>query len=288
MDYQLALIFIIGGFGLIFFGVYFLLKLKQKKRLIQIQKMSFKQEYREFLQKTPHYKNLSIEEKEQIEHSILHFAYTKEFIGVKMEVTHEMKVIISFYACLLLLKIQTNNCYENLKTIILYPSAVMADKESYIGGIYSKERFLIGGQSSNDTVVLIWDDVKREAYYPSHENVVVHEFAHEIDFMNGEIDGIPPMEKSKYKEWVHILFHNYDELKTIVQKNRDWGRYKLIGSYAATNEAEFFAVISERFFESPHSFDAKFPELYKELQGFYKIDTKQLLRNDNKQEFKTC
>ena len=85
------------------------------------------------------------------------------------------------------------------------------------------------------------------------------------------------MEKSKYNEWTRVLFHDFKELQAIARKNRDWGRYKLIGSYAATNEAEFFAVISERFFESPHSFYEKFPELYKELEDFYKIDMKKLM-----------
>jgi hypothetical protein len=277
MNYQLVLIFVFAGLGLSILGIYFFLKLRQKEKLSKIQQMPFKSEYREFLQKTPHYKNLSVAEKEKIERSILRFSYTKEFMGIGMEVTDEMKVVISFYACLLLLKIQTDNCYEDLKTIIIYPTAVMTNKESYEGGIYSKEQLWIVGQSSNDTVVLIWDDAKREAYHPGHENVMVHEFAHEIDFMDGEIDGVPPMEKSKYREWASILFHDYKELQTIARNNRNWGRYKLIGSYAATNEAEFFAVISERFFESPHIFDAKFPELYKELQGFYKIDAKQLV-----------
>ncbi|MDD4854529.1 MAG: zinc-dependent peptidase [Sulfuricurvum sp.] len=74
-------------------------------------------------------------------------------------------------------------------------------------------------------------------------------FAHEIDFMDGEIDGVPPIEQSKYE---------------------------LLGAYAASNEAEFFAVVTERFFESPVSLKLHFPELYDEFKDFYMIDTTQL------------
>ena len=278
MNYELALIFIFGGLGLSASVIYFLFSRYKQDKLHKLQNMPFKDEYRKILLKIPQYKNLSSEDKEKLERSILIFVYTKEFIGVDLEIINEMKIVIGFYACLLLLHIETKNCYENLSTIIVYPSAVMTTKKSYIGGIYSKEKLLIDGQSSNDTVVLIWDDIKQEIIHPRHSNVIVHEFAHEIDFMDGEIDGIPPLEKSKYNEWTHIIFKDFRELRKIILENKDLAKYKLIGNYAATNEAEFFAVISERFFESPHSFKVKFPELYNELKKFYKIDTIELTK----------
>lgn len=275
--YNLALLFLFGGLGLTALGLYFFFSLKKQEKLQALQKMPFKEEYRQILLKIPHYINLSSTDKEKIERSIIRFAYTKEFMGVKLEVTHEMKIIISFYACLLLLHIETKSCYESLHTIIVYPTTVMTDQESYVNGIYTKEKLLISGQSANDTVIIIWDEAKREVFHPRHENVIVHEFAHEIDFMDGEIDGVPPIEKSKYNEWTHTVFKDFDALQKISLKNRDWGKYKFIGDYAATNEAEFFAVISERFFESPHSLKKKFPELYNELKSFYKIDTLNLI-----------
>jgi len=277
-EYNLALIFLFGGLGLTALSIYFFLSIKKQEKLQALQKMPFKEEYREILKKIPHYANLSSTDKEKIEHSIIHFAYTKEFMGVHVEVTHEMKIIIAFYACLLLLHIDTKSCYESLQTIIVYPTTVMLDQESYVNGIYSKQKLLIDGQSSNDTVVIIWDDARREVFHPRHDNVIVHEFAHEIDFMDGEIDGVPPIEKSKYNEWAHTVFKDFDTLQKISLKDREWGKYKFIGNYAATNEAEFFAVISERFFESPHSLQKKFPELYNELKSFYNIDTITLIK----------
>ena len=279
MNYYTVLLYFFVSLGIFTAFLYLLFGYMEKKRLQQIKKIKFKPEHRKILLRTVHYKNLSEEDRIKIEKSIILFTNTKEFIGVKMEITDEMKVIIAFYACLLLLHIETENCYDNLKTIILYPSPVMLDHIQNDGGIYTKSKFLIDGQSANDTVVLVWHDVKYEAYHLRHDNVIIHEFAHEIDFMDGEIDGVPPLEKSKYNEWTNILFDDYQKLNHIVLKNRSWGKYKLLGSYAAVNEAEFFAVVSERFFESPHSLYRNFPELYNELKDFYKIDTVDLIPN---------
>ena len=276
-SYYLALLLVFGGLGLSVFAIWMFLKIREEERIKKVLSEPFKEEYRKYLQSTAHYNKLQKEDKEKIEHSILLFTNTKEFIGVGVEVTAEMKVIIAFYACLLLLHKTTTNCYENLKTIIIYPSAVAFENINAANGIYTKEKFLIDGQSANDTVIIVWHDAKKEAYHLRHDNVIVHEFAHEIDFMDGEIDGVPPIEKSKYNEWTNVLFHDYQKLSNVVAKNRDWGKYKLLGSYAATNEAEFFAVVSERFFEAPQSLKKHFPELYKELKEFYNIDTAKLL-----------
>lgn len=270
----LAFVLVLTAFYLLVqvFGWY-----KKRKLLETIAQMPFDPKYRKILEKTPHYRYLSKEDKEKIERSILRFIHTKKFVGVKMDVTDEMKVIIAFYACLLLLHIDTDNCYDNLKTIILYPSPVVLDNVRNNGGIYTKEDFLIDGQSANDTVVLVWHDARYEAYHLRHDNVIVHEFAHEIDYMDGEVDGVPPLERSKYDSWTKVLLEDFKKLNNVALKNREWGKYKLLGSYAATNEAEFFAVVTERFFESPHSLKHHFPELYKELKDFYNIDPAAML-----------
>ncbi len=269
------------AFVLVLTAIYLLVQVfgwyKKRKLLETIAQMPFDPKYRKILEKTPHYRYLSKEDKEKIERSILRFIHTKKFVGVKMDVTDEMKVIIAFYACLLLLHIDTDNCYDNLKTIILYPSPVVLDNVRNNGGIYTKEDFLIDGQSANDTVVLVWHDARYEAYHLRHDNVIVHEFAHEIDYMDGEVDGVPPLERSKYDSWTKVLLEDFKKLNDVALKNREWGKYKLLGSYAATNEAEFFAVVTERFFESPHSLKHHFPELYKELKDFYNIDPAAML-----------
>ncbi len=270
--YYLRLIYFFLALGITFLFIQWWLHYRKQKELAQIDRMPFKEAYRKILFNIPHYRNLSSHDKAKIEQSIKRFMHTKHFIGVKMEVTDEMKVVIAFYACLLHLHIDTESCYDNLKTIILYPSPVVLDSVRNNGGIYTKEDFIIDGQSANDTVVLVWHDARYEAYHLRHDNVIIHEFAHEIDFMDGEVDGVPPLERSKYHEWTRVLFKDFKKLHEVALKDREWGKYKLLGSYAATNEAEFFAVVTERFFESPKSLKRHFPELYEELKDFYKID----------------
>jgi len=268
---KLMVFFVLAS--MIFLIGYLYLRYRKKQRLKMIEKIPFKPEHRKFLHKTPHYDSLLDVDKQKIERSIIRFVYTKTFIGVKMEITDEIKIVTAFYACLLLLHKETSQCYDALQTIIVYPSPVVLKDVRENGGIYTKEDFIIDGQSSNDTVILVWHDAKQEAYHLRHDNVVIHEFAHEIDFMDGEVDGVPPLEASKYHEWTSIFYDEYEKLHAVAMKDREWGKYKLLGSYAATNEAEFFAVVTERFFESPHSLYAHFPELYKELKDFYEIDT---------------
>lgn len=276
MEYPVALLRIFAGLGAIAFLVLLLNEQRKKTVYEKIRKLPFREEYEAIVAKTPHYRRLNADDQTQLQHSIIQFIHTKEFIGVGIEVSLEMKVLIAFYACLLLVHKQTENCYENLQTIIIYPHSVMIKQIQSYGGVYAKEQFVIQGQSANNTVVITWHEAKKESYHMRHNNVIIHEFAHEIDFMDGEIDGIPPIEHSKYDAWVKVLYKEFNALNTIALKNRDWGKYKLLGAYAASNEAEFFAVVTERFFESPLSLKRHFPELYGELEDFYQIDTAQL------------
>ncbi|HEX5711534.1 MAG TPA: M90 family metallopeptidase [Sulfuricurvum sp.] len=273
MNYSVALLIVVGGLGTLFFTLFLLNEWRKKRLLHTLEAFPFSEQYEVILAKMPHYQKLSAADRIQLQHSILHFIYTKEFLGIDLEVTDEIKVIIAFYACLLLVHKGARNCYDNLQTIVIYPHSIVNKQVKSYGGIYTKEQFMIAGQSSNDTVVVSWHEAKREAYHMRHNNVIIHEFAHEIDFMDGEIDGVPPIENSKYGGWVHMLTKEFNALHKISQKNRGWGKYKLLGAYAASNEAEFFAVVTERFFESPLSLKQHFPELYNEFMNFYQIDT---------------
>ncbi len=277
MSYFTALLLLFGSFGFAGFGLYLLYTFRQRKLLQKIASLDFPQTYITILSKTPYYTKLSADDQQTLQRSILRFIYTKEFIGVELDVTEEMKVIIAFYACLLLVHKETENCYDDLKTIVIYPHAVMVKEVRSAGGIFTKEQYVIQGQSANDTVVITWHEAKKEAYHLRHNNVIIHEFAHEIDFMDGYIDGVPPLEKSKYDSWVRTFSKEFTALNKIALHDRDWGKYKLLGGYAATNEAEFFAVVTERFFEAPASLKHHFPNLYNAMERFYAIDTEKLL-----------
>jgi Mlc titration factor MtfA (ptsG expression regulator) len=128
-------------------------------------------------------------------------------------------------------------------------------------------------------VVIAWNEAKRQAYHLRHHNVVIHELAHVLDFEDGLPDGVPPLERAKLHRWTQVLYRRYEALRERAEKNRDWGDYRLIGDYAATNEAEFFAVVTELFFTHPKSLKSHFPDLYAEWKDFYGLDTAELFKN---------
>ncbi len=244
----------------------------------KVQHMPLPQGYEEALQKIPHYQALPEDLKEKLRPRMLFFIETKEFIGVKTEVTDEMRAVIAFYACLMVVNIP-DECYDELVTILIYPYEVIAKEIRDNGGIYSEERLLLEGQSIADTVVIAWRDAKKQAYHLYPHNVVVHELAHVLDFEDGLPDGVPPLQRSLHHRWTRVLHRRYKELKERAQKGRNWGEYKLLGAYAATNEAEFFAVASELFFQKPLTLKRHFPELYGILQQFYGLDTAEIFKN---------
>jgi len=276
--YNLALLFIFGGIGLIALGVYLYLKLRKEEQLQKIKHLPFPKRYQEVLRRIELYRNLPKEDKEKIERSILLFIHTKEFVGVGMEVDETIKVIVAFHACILLLHSHIPGCYERLKSIIVYPHHLIVEHLRQNGGIFSKEKLVIDGESTDGVVVIVWNEAKHEVYHPRKENLLIHEFAHEIDFIDGVADGIPPMEASYYHEYSQILYEEFKKAKKSFSLYRYKGKYAFLGEYAAKNEAEFFAVISERFFQSPNALKRKFPRLYKQLKALYGLDTASLLK----------
>ncbi|WP_457606695.1 M90 family metallopeptidase [Nitratifractor sp.] len=275
MHYYLALMQLVFLLMALFLAWQSWLYFRRLWRMKRIEKTSFPERYREYLEQIPQYRALSDEQRQRLEKKMLYFMVSKEFVGVKTEVTDEMKVLISFYACLMVLEIP-GECYDPLRTILIYPHEVIAEQVQANGGIYRKEEMILEGQSAGETVVIAWHDAKREAYHPRRHNVIVHELAHVLDYEEGGFDGIPPLEASRYGEWSRVLWRRFKELQKRSWKNRDWGKYSLIGSYAASNEAEFFAVLSELYFQDPMSLKKHFPDLYEELRAFYRLDTAEL------------
>ncbi|QOP42928.1 zinc-dependent peptidase [Sulfurimonas sediminis] len=271
MNYYFALLTVMLGIGFGLFSLYFIYTFYKKRKLQKILEKPMPKEYKQILKNIPFYNKLSEEEKSKIHKSILLFINMKEFVGIDIEVTNEMKVVIAFHACLLLLHVGFQSCYENLVTILVYSHTMVARQVSVNGGIFTKGDFLLEGQSAGDTVVISWNDAKKDAYHLHENNVLLHEFAHEIDFLDGSADGTPPLPYAKYHEWAKVISKEFNKLSDVALKNRDWGKYKLLGAYAATNEAEFFAVVTERYFEKPETLKKHFPELFEEFNSFYKV-----------------
>ncbi|WP_456390714.1 M90 family metallopeptidase [Hydrogenimonas sp.] len=278
MTYYFALMQVIVGLITVILIWQTLGYFKNRRLWKKVRRMPLPSAYKETLEKIPHYRALPDELKEKMRPKILFFIETKEFVGVKIDVTDEMKAVVAFYACLMVVEIP-NECFNQLVTILIYPYEVITEEIRENGGVYSQQKLLLEGQSIDDTVVIAWRDAKKQAYHLYPHNVVVHELAHVLDFEDGVPDGVPPIQRSLHHRWTKVLYRHFKELQSRVRKNRSWEDYKILGSYAATNEAEFFAVVSEIFFQKPLSLKRHFPGLYDILYQFYGIDTAKIFKS---------
>jgi Mlc titration factor MtfA (ptsG expression regulator) len=154
----------------------------------------------------------------------------------------------------------------------VYPSTYVAQAREPIGGgmVLEGEVARLGEAWRDGVVVLAWDDVLSGAsdIHDGH-NVVLHEFAHQLDQENGPADGAPILEhRSRYVSWARVLGNEYEQLR----KDASLGRPSVLDQYGATNPAEFFAVATECYFEKPRELRRSHPELFEELRAYYHFD----------------
>jgi len=199
------------------------------------------------------------------------FLAEKPILGCRgLRVTDEMRVTIAALACLPLLG-AARGIYPELRQVLLYPGAFVVDRPVTEGGVQSDQRRVLAGESwSQGQVLLAWDEVKRGAATPGDgHNVVIHEFAHQLDQAGGPANGAPALPTAEaYRRWSTVMQNEFDALRWRLAQ----GEAGLIDAYAATDPAEFFAVISELFFERPGELAAGHPALYTELRSYYRLD----------------
>ncbi|MFC1689486.1 zinc-dependent peptidase, partial [Pseudomonadota bacterium] len=203
---------------------------------------------------------------------IKQFLHQKHFSGAGgLEVTDEMRITVAAQACMLQLN-RNSALYPRLKYIILYPSAFVVTRSDTDGaGIVSHGRKgLLGESWQNGKVILAWDNVLHGARnFVDGSNVVLHEFAHQLDSETGSTDGAPLLAgASSYRSWAAALSGEFEEL----QKDARYGRRSLMDHYGATNPAEFFAVTTETFFEKPGNMAKHHEELFEVLKSYYRVD----------------
>jgi Mlc titration factor MtfA (ptsG expression regulator) len=152
---------------------------------------------------------------------------------------------------------------------LIYPSSYRShDRRIEEGGFVSEgEHVRLGESWGQGYVVLAWDAVLHGASdLRDGHNVVLHEFAHQLDQEDGVSDGVPLFDGPlQYGQWARILERDFEELV----KQSDLGRRTVLDAYGATNKAEFFAVATETFFEKPDALKKGYPELYELLEEFY-------------------
>jgi Mlc titration factor MtfA (ptsG expression regulator) len=214
---------------------------------------------------------LTPEEQAELRKLILCFIDEKPFEGAGgLEIDDEKRVTIAAQACFLLLHRDTD-IYPKLDAIVVYPSAYVTTKVESLGGgvVLERAQERLGESWTQGLVVLAWDAVKTGTMNASDgRNVVLHEFAHVLDQEDGVADGAPDLDGGQRRAWAHVLSAEYADLREHVHV----GRPSDIDEYGATNPAEFFAVVTEVFFERGAQLKERHPDLYAELAAFYRQD----------------
>ena len=221
----------------------------------------------------PPYQKLTPELRQQLHDYIRIFIAEKNFEGCGgLVLTDEIRVTIAAQACMLLLN-RRNGCYPKLYSVLVYPSTYVVGARNSFDLHPADSSVRLGESWHHGAVVLAWDSVKSGAInFRDGHNVAMHEFAHQLDQEDGKSDGAPILGmRSAYSAWSQVFSKEYELL---VQQTKK-GRKSLMDKYGATNAAEFFAVATETFFEKPVQMQIKHPELFHELQDFYKVDPSQ-------------
>ncbi len=195
-----------------------------------------------------------------------------------LRITDEIRITIAVQACLLQLH-RDADCYPTLHTILVYPQTYVADiaHRQPDGTVIEGPQARLGESWSQGSVILSWDDVLRgAANFRDGQNVVLHEFAHQLDAETGSVNGAPRLSaQSSYATWARVFSDTYQQLiNDITHDHRT-----LLGPYAATHPAEFFAVATENFFERPELLEERSPDLYRQLALFYNQDPAAAVRN---------
>lgn len=222
----------------------------------------------------PHYRFLSPDERQRAYDLIERFIAEKEFWGNRdLAVTPHMKLVVAAQACLLILNIPRLGLFPETKEVILYPDdfGQSLDAIGPDGRTYHIDQSRIGEASRRGPVLLAWEHVKQSAFDRlDGRNVVFHEFAHALDYLNGEADGAPPLaEAGDFAEWSRIMSSELRALRAAASM----GRRTLLDPYGAESPAEFFAVATEHFFEDGRRMKRNHPALYAQLRAFYKQET---------------
>lgn len=222
----------------------------------------------------PRYRAVPEEIKERLGGCARILAEEKSFeaCGGLEEVTERMKALICIQAALLIVNLPHHRFFPALKSILVYPGA-FRDRGHRRFGIHAEDRGTVLGESwETGSVILSWDNCLAGARNADDGlNVVIHEFAHQLDQINGAADGLPVLSSGKaYRRWAEVFHREFEELVEDVNDGR--GPKPLIDPYGATEPAEFFAVASETFFEESHELREEHPDLYEQLCQYYRLD----------------
>ena len=232
----------------------------------------FPQEWRTILERRcAAWRTLTPDERERLEERTKRFIAETRFEAARgFTMTDEMRVLIAAQACLLLIGFDPDeHPFAGVRTIIVHPSTITfhGTRGTDTPGVVATGPTVIDGEAHHrGPVLLSWRAVRTEALHPGRgRNVVFHEFAHQLDMLDGTVDGTPPLDDEAARErWIEICTREFRSL-------RDDDEH-LLRDYAGADPGEFFAVATEVFFTRPVELRDQHRELYEVLADFYRQD----------------
>lgn len=272
MDEKSLILGVLAGVGLL---VYLLVILPQQRRAGRRRRLlnaPFPPGWDDILARNVDlYKRLPDDLRKELRQHIQVFLGEKRFEGCGgLKLTEEMRLTIAAFACVPLLN-RAHDYYPNVRAILVYPGSFVADGPFEEGDVLIEESSERLGESwENGTVVLAWDEI-RPGSQSAREgiNVVLHEFAHQIDQESGEVDGVPyPEGHPKYEEWIDVMDREYER---VLRPPRRRGR-PVLDEYGLDDPSEFFAVAAEAFYERPRRLKSQHPALYLQFREFFRVD----------------
>ncbi|PCI10755.1 MAG: hypothetical protein COB71_11575 [Thiotrichales bacterium] len=222
------------------------------------------------MREAPLFHRLSSVERAHLRELSTIFLHRKTFTGVQgLTVSTEIALAVAAQACLLILKLDLDY-YDGWIEIVLYPEAFRVERAHVdAAGLVSHDSRVLSGESwSHGAVILSWADVAAElAVIYAGRNVVLHEFAHKLDMLNGSANGMPALHTGMaWAQWTVAFSDAFEVLQAQLAAHH----HPSINPYAATDPAEFFAVVSEYFFTAPEVLLEQYPEVYAQLVLFYR------------------
>jgi Mlc titration factor MtfA (ptsG expression regulator) len=251
-----------------------MLRLLRERRRRQLRSRPFPEEWRAIVAgNLPFFSRLTAADQEELLGHVQVFLAEKRFEGCGgLKLSDEIRLTIATQACLLLLHRKTDY-YPRLLTILVYPSGFVVERDEPVDDVIweeGREGRLGETAPQMRSLVLAWDAARYGALDPSDgKNVILHEFAHQLDFEDFVADGVPALgSRNDKRSWAEVMAMEFAALRAA----DDTGIPTLLDSYGATNPAEFFAVATEAFFERPLALRQRRPQLFAELQRFYRQD----------------
>lgn len=225
-----------------------------------------------WLEALPFYGRLSTGERHRLRDIARVLIAEKSWEGCGgLEITDEIRVLVAAQAALLILAID-HDYYRDVRSILVYPSSYIASqpRTDHAGVVHEGGHANLGEAWQRGPVILAWDAAAQGARDPRDgHNLVLHEFAHKLDMLDGFADGTPPLRnRQAYASWKRIMTEEYQAL---IEASRR-GERTVLDDYATTNPAEFFAVATESFFEKAVQLRERHPSLYALLRDYYGQD----------------